>query len=187
MAGGWLKIPSASWQTKKNRKMKNIRKPIIIDVEASGFGGKSYPIEVGIALDDETKYCSLILPAPEWDHWDSDAEKVHRIARDILETYGHPIHEVAAHLNKLLEGKTLYTDGWVVDKPWLTTLFHKAQMNMNFSVSPLEMILSEEQMARWHDTKDRVLAEVTKHRHRASFDAWIIQETYKRTLADSQA
>jgi hypothetical protein len=160
--------------------------PIIIDIEASGFGSTSYPIEVGIALDDDTKYCSLILPAPDWEHWDSDAEKVHRIARDILETYGNPIREVAAYLNRLLEGKTLYTDGWVVDKPWLTTLFYKAQMNMNFFVSDLEMILSEQQMARWYDTKDRILAEVKKYRHRASFDAWVIQETYKRTLIESK-
>jgi hypothetical protein len=166
--------------------MRKLEKPIIVDVEASGFGGMSYPIEVGIALDDDTKYCSLILPAPGWDHWDSDAEKVHRIARDILEMYGKPIREVAAHLNTLLDGKTLFTDGWVVDKPWLTTLFEVAQMNMRFSVSPLEIILSEKQMERWHDTKARILAGVKEHRHRASFDAWIIQETYKRTLAESK-
>ena len=165
--------------------MRRLEKPIIIDVEASGFGSRSYPIEVGVALDDDTKYCSLILPAPDWEHWDSDAEKVHRIARDILETYGNPIQQVAENLNRLLEGKTLYTDGWVVDKPWLTTLFYKAHMEMNFYVSDLEMILSEQQMARWHETKEKVLAEVKKHRHRASFDAWIIQETYKRTLAES--
>jgi len=162
--------------------MPRVQNPIIVDVEASGFGGMSYPIEVGIALDDDTKYCSLILPAPDWEHWDDDAEKVHRIARDILETYGKPIQEVAANLNRLLEGKTLYTDGWVVDKPWLTTLFGEAQMEMKFRVSPLELILSEQQMARWHDTKAKILAEVKERRHRASFDAWLIQETYKRTL-----
>ncbi len=167
--------------------MRNPEKPIIIDVEASGFGGMSYPIEVGLALDDDTQYCSLILPAPEWDHWDDGAEKVHRIARDILETYGKPIAEVTAHLNKLLEGKTLYTDAWVVDKPWLMTLFHRAQVDMKFSVSALEMILSEPQMERWHATKDQILAEGKKHRHRASFDARIIQETYQRTLAESRA
>ena len=93
---------------------------------------------------------------------------------------------VAANLNELLEGKTLYTDGWVVDKPWLTTLFHKARTRMKFRVSPLEMILSEQQMERWHDTKSRILAEIMKRRHRASFDAWIVQETYKRTLAESK-
>jgi len=162
--------------------MPRVENPIIVDVEASGFGGMSYPIEVGIALDDDTKYCSLILPAPDWEHWDDDAEKVHRIARDILETYGKPIQEVAANLNRLLEGKTLYSDGWVVDKPWLTTLFGEAKMDMKFRVSPLELILSEQQMARWHDTKAKILAEVKERRHRASFDAWLIQETYKRTL-----
>jgi hypothetical protein len=157
--------------------------PIIVDVEASGFGDTSYPIEVGVALDDDTKYCSLILPVPEWEHWDADAEKVHRIARDILETHGRPVREVAKRMNELLEGRTLYTDGWVVDSPWLTTLFHKAQVEMGFRVSPLEMILTEDQMERWHETKDRVLAEVQKHRHRASFDAWLVQETYRRTLS----
>lgn len=157
--------------------------PNIIDVEASGFGPASYPIEVGVALDDDTKFCSLILPAADWEHWDNQAERVHRIARDILETYGKPIPEVAAHLNRLLEGRTLYTDGWVVDSPWLIALFHKAGMEMRFRVSPLEMILSEAQMACWHSTKDQVLAAAQKHRHRASFDAWIIQETYRRTRA----
>jgi len=164
--------------------VRNPGKPIIVDVEASGFGGTSYPIEVGVALDDDTKYCSLILPAPEWEHWDNDAEKVHRIARDILETHGRPVQEVAKQLNTLLGGRNLYTDGWVVDSPWLTTLFHKAQVEMNFRISPLEMILTERQMARWHETKDQVLAEVQKHRHRASFDAWLIQETYCRTRSE---
>jgi hypothetical protein len=162
--------------------MRRVEKPIIIDVEASGFGSHSYPIEVGLALDDDTKYCSLILPAPDWDYWDAKAEQVHRIARDILETYGKPIREVAENLNRLAAGKTLYTDGWVVDKPWLTTLFEKAGLEMRFFVSDLEMILSEDQMARWHATKEQVLEEVEKRRHRASFDAWLIQETYKRTL-----
>lgn len=165
--------------------MARVRNPIIIDIEASGFGDRSYPIEVGVALDDDTKYCSLILPAPDWDHWDDAAEKVHRIARDILETHGKPVQEVAASLNRLFEGRTLYSDGWVVDKPWLTTLFHKAGMDMKFRVSPLELILSEEQMARWHDTKDRLLGELKERRHRASFDAWVIQQTYNRTMADS--
>jgi hypothetical protein len=35
----------------------------------------------------------------------------------------------------------VYTDGWVVDKPWLTTLFYAAGVDMKFTVSSLEMIL----------------------------------------------
>ena len=166
--------------------MRRPENPIIIDVEASGFGGTSYPIEVGVALDDDTTYCSLIRPAPDWDHWDTDAEKVHGIPRALLEIHGRPMHEVAASLNELLDGKTLYSDGWVVDKPWLTTLFHEARIPMTFRVSPLEMILSEDQMERWHATKAQILAEAGEDRHRASFDAWIVQETYRRTLAESR-
>lgn len=165
--------------------MRRPETPIIIDIEASGFGGRSYPIEIGIALDDGGKFCSLILPAPDWDYWDPAAEKVHRIARDILETYGKPAREVAIALNELLCGKTLYTDAWVVDKPWLTTLFEQAGMAMAFSVSPLEMILTEPQMTHWHETKARVLDEVKQQRHRASFDAWVIQQTYQRTRAQT--
>jgi hypothetical protein len=156
--------------------------PYIIDVEASGFGSASYPIEIGVALDDGRKFCTLILPAPDWTHWDDEAEKVHKVTRDILKTYGRPIQEVADQLNEMLAGMTLYSDGWVVDKPWLTTLFHAAGRPMKFSVSPLEMILSEKQMAAWHETKNKVSIEMNLTRHRASNDAWIIQETFKQTL-----
>ena len=165
--------------------MRQPAEPLIVDVEASGFGGDSYPIEIGIAMEGGAKFCTLITPAPEWQHWDDEAEKVHRVSRDILETYGKPMRDVAMFLNEILEGKTIYTDGWVVDKPWLTTLFHAAGVPMNFTVSSLEMILSPDQMAVWHDTKDQVIEDMDLKRHRASYDAMIIQETYKRTLDQS--
>ena len=162
--------------------MNKVSNPYIIDVEASGFGGSSYPIEIGVALEDGKKFCTLILPSPDWIHWDESAEKIHRISRDILETYGTPIDEVTDKLNEMLNGLTLYSDGWVVDKPWLTTLFHAAGKPMSFEISPLEMILSEEQMANWHATKDEIIADMKLARHRASYDAWIIQETFRKTL-----
>jgi hypothetical protein len=161
------------------------QEPLILDVEASGFGGHSYPIEIGLALEGGGKFCTLITPAPDWTHWDDSAEQVHRVSRDILQTYGKPIKEVAQFLNEILSGKTVYTDGWVVDKPWLTTLFYAAGVPMEFTVSSLEMILSEAQMASWHETKDKVIVDLELRRHRASFDAVIVQETYKRTLSAS--
>lgn len=155
--------------------------PPIIDIEASGFGPSSYPIEIGIALDEQVKYCTLIRPAPDWIFWDHDAEKVHGISRDMLEAHGRPVREVASQLNMLLADRTLYSDGWVVDRPWLTTLFHAARTNMAFRVSPLEMILTEFQMDHWHPTRRRVTEDMAGRRHRASLDAWAIQETYRRT------
>jgi hypothetical protein len=57
---------------------------------------------------------------------------------------------------------------------------------MRFWVSPLEMILSEPQMGIWHKTKNMIVEEVSLTRHRASHDARLIQETYKRTLNDTR-
>ena len=162
--------------------MKQAGMPFIIDVEASGFGSASYPIEIGVALNEGQRFCALVLPAPDWTHWDDAAEKVHHISRDVLDAHGKPINEVADQLNDMLTGMTLYSDGWVVDKPWLITLFDTARKPMRFSVSPLEILLSEAQMAIWHETKDRVIEETKITRHRASYDAWVIQETFKQTL-----
>ena len=156
--------------------------PNIIDIEASGFGGDSYPIEVGLVLSNGDKFCSLILPVDGWVHWNNDAEQVHHISRKKLQIYGKPVIQVANELNKLLEGMTLYSDGWVVDKPWLTRLFYASKTEMAFSVSPIEMILSEAQMAVWHEVKDQVITKYNIQRHRASNDAWVIQETYRQTL-----
>jgi hypothetical protein len=155
--------------------------PNIIDIEASGFGYESYPIEVGVADDQGKRFCTLIEPDENWTFWDDGAEKVHNISRDNLLECGKRVVEVATMLNERYGGQTLYTDGWVVDKPWINTLFQTARIPMKFSVSPLEMILNEAQMAVWHDEKEKVINELQLTRHRASNDAHIIQETFRRT------
>jgi hypothetical protein len=155
--------------------------PNIIDIEASGFGFDSYPIEVGVADFQGKRFCTLIEPDEKWTFWDDSAEKVHNITRENLHECGKRVIDVAHQLNELYEGQTLYTDGWVVDKPWINTLFQTARIQMKFSVSPLEMILNEAQMAVWHEEKEKVITELQLTRHRASNDAHIIQETFRRT------
>ncbi|WP_320822404.1 hypothetical protein [Reinekea sp.] len=159
--------------------------PLIIDIEASGFGFDSYPIEVGIALPEGERFCTLIEPIHNWTHWDQSAEGVHHISREELHLHGKSIFQVTRDLNTLLHGQTLYSDGWVVDKPWLNTLFYAAHTSMDFFVSPLEMILSDYQMDHWHLIKDVVMADLKLTRHRASNDAYIIQETYRRSALEA--
>lgn len=158
-------------------------KPYIIDIEASGFGPESYPIEIGIMMEPGREFCSLLLPRKEWTYWDCEAEKVHRIPRDILETYGHPLHEVAFSLNALLENQTVYSDAWVTDKDWLTKMYYATAVPQRFTLSSLELLLSEAQMQIWDETKLHVIEALGLPRHRASADARIIQETYFRTRA----
>jgi hypothetical protein len=160
---------------------KSIDRPFIMDIEASGFGPEGYPIEIGVAMAPGSKFCSLLMPREEWIYWDTEAEKLHRIPRDILETYGRPINEVALTLNTLLANQTIYSDAWVLDKDWLAQMFYAAAIPQQFRLSSLEMILSESQIEIWDKTKKLVTEELGLHRHRASSDALIIQETYFRT------
>lgn len=154
-----------------------------MDIEASGFGNDSYPIEVGVVTDENVSFCRLIRPAPDWTHWDKQAQSVHGISRELLQLYGHPLKVVARGLNQLLKDKTVYTDGWVVDKPWINRLFTEAGVTMQFGVSPIELLLTEAQAMIWHETKDAISQQAHIKRHRASADARIIQQTFLRTQA----
>lgn len=157
--------------------------PCIIDVEASGFGAGSYPIEVGAVLSNGLAYCSLINPEPDWRHWEHSAESVHGISRDTLATHGKPAHVVAADLNQHLQGTTVYTDAWYHDYQWLARLFDAADMPQLFKLQDLRQLLSEPAMAIWDDTKTRVMQDMALARHRASNDAKVLQQTLVKVLA----
>ncbi|MEP2650485.1 MAG: hypothetical protein ABJH06_00700 [Paraglaciecola sp.] len=155
--------------------------PTIIDIEASGFGAASYPIEVGVINDAGERFCCLIKPQNDWVHWDKKAESLHGISRHLLSEKGEPVQSVCRQLNQFLHGQVVYSDGWVVDDTWLIKLFHAAGVMMQFQVSSLEMILNEPQMSLWHVTKDKLLKEMQVQRHRASSDAALIQNTFVTT------
>lgn len=160
---------------------KRVLIPTIIDVEASGFGSTSYPIEVGGINQAGERFCSLIKPQPDWLHWDHDAEDLHGISRELLESNGESVVSVCQQLNQFLHGQVVYSDGWVVDDTWLIKLFHAAGVRMQFHVSSLEMILNEQQMSLWHSTKDKLFQQTKEQRHRASSDAALIQNTFVTT------
>ncbi|MFT2092050.1 hypothetical protein [Paraglaciecola sp. 2405UD69-4] len=155
--------------------------PTIIDIEASGFGAASYPIEVGVINAAGDRFCSLIKPQPDWIHWDEKAESLHGISRRLLSEKGESAHSVCRQLNQFLSGQVVYSDGWVVDDTWLIKLYHSAGLEMQFQVSSLEMILKEPQMSVWHATKDKLFKEMQEQRHRASSDAALIQNTFIMT------
>lgn len=157
------------------------QRPPIVDVEASGFGSHSYPIEIGIVLNTGQRFSYLIKPYSDWIHWDEEAEALHGISREQLAAEGqHPV-DVAIELNEVLYGQTLYTDAWVVDKPWIETLFNRAQIKRQFFVSPIEAITSEQQLEDWSGAKKRLTEELGQQIHRALNDALLIQETFVAT------
>lgn len=154
--------------------------PPFIDIEASGFGRGSYPIEVGFVRAPATSYCSLILPAPHWKHWDASAENLHRISRSVLEAHGRPLTQVAEALNLLLRGETVYTDAWAHDFTWIGILFDEAGLQPAFRLENLRSLLTEDEAASWDACKQTVIAELGEPRHRASTDARVLQLTLGR-------
>ncbi len=154
--------------------------PPILDVEASGFGAGSYPIEVGYVLGDGTAYCTLIKPAASWTHWDPEAEAVHGIPREVLQHRGRAAPEVATELNTRLRGQTVYSDAWGNDLVWLGKLFDEAGLVPSFRLDTLRGLLTDREAAAWHAAKDAVLAETPSGRHRASRDADVLRRALLR-------
>ncbi|WP_157496762.1 hypothetical protein [Hahella ganghwensis] len=152
--------------------------PIVIDVEASGFGQGSYPIEVGFIGSDGASFCSLIRPQQHWTAWDTEAAKVHGLNRDVLSERGREVRDVANMLNHHLAGETVYSDAWGQDYAWLSLLFEEAGVSMEFKLEPLSSVMTESQKNVWHQTRKRVEQMLGLRRHRASSDARIIQMTY---------
>ncbi|MDT0593444.1 3'-5' exonuclease [Glaciecola petra] len=158
-----------------------INLPTIIDIEASGFGPHSYPIEVGVVRQDGNRFCKLIKPFEDWTYWDQEAEKVHGISHSLLTKTGISGVQACLELNAFLASSEVYCDGWVVDLPWINKLFSRAGISMSFRVSSLEMILKSHQMERWHQSKEQAIEILKLSRHRASNDALIIQKTFELT------
>ncbi len=156
--------------------------PVLLDIEASGLGRGSYPIEVGYALADGRSKCLLIKPLDDWQMWDANAECLHGISRAQLRLRGLDVVSVAETLNRELGGMTVYSDAWGNDQSWLALLFDRAERVQGFRLQALRALLNEKQLGLWTATKQIVERELALGRHRASNDARVLQQTYLRTL-----
>lgn len=153
--------------------------PCVIDIEASGFGPGSYPIEVGYVLPDGRTRCTLVRPADGWTHWDPGAERLHGITRELLWRHGRPVQAVAAMLNGDLAGGLAYTDNWAHDYAWLARLFDAAQVAPAFRLAHLRELLDDGQAARWDRAFAAARRRLQVNRHRASNDARVVQRALR--------
>ena len=155
----------------------------VIDIEASGFGRHSYPIEIGYVRGDGQAWCSLVLPAEDWHHWDAQAELVHGIARPTLLLHGRPVAEVAQRLNHDLGGRTVYCDGWAHDYAWLGLLFEVAGLVPRFKLESVNRLLDDTRLARLDAVRQQAFSALGIGRHRASSDARALQWALDRLAA----
>jgi hypothetical protein len=122
----------------------------------------------------------LVRPAGGWTHWDPSAERVHGITRDTLAAHGRAAHDVAAALNRDLEGLTVYCDGWAHDYAWLAALFEEAGISPHFKLESVGALLDEGCLAQLDQARREVVAEMGLSRHRASNDARALQRALGR-------
>jgi hypothetical protein len=142
-----------------------------LDIEASGFGRHSYPIEVGFVRDDGLAWCTLIRPLPEWTHWDAGAEQVHRIERETLLRHGRPPLAVTKALNEALAGRTVYCDAWAHDYAWLALLYDAADLTPSFHLESVHKLLDDGLRAALRPAMLEARTTDGGPRHRASHDA----------------
>ncbi|MCE4556395.1 hypothetical protein [Pelomonas cellulosilytica] len=152
-----------------------MQRPTIIDIEASGFGRGSYPIEVGFVAPDGALFCGLIRPESDWLHWDGAAEALHGISRELLLEHGRPARWIAQQLNTRLAGCTVYCDGWGHDFTWLARLYDAVGLRPSFKLEDLRRLLNEDEAQRWKSATEAVRARQALTRHRASSDARVLQ------------
>jgi len=158
--------------------------PPIMDIEASGFGAGSYPIEIGFVLSNGDAYCTLIAPESDWTHWDDSAQQAHGISRITLLKHGKPASVVALELDCLLARSTIYSDSWCHDYSWLGRLYAAAGWAPAFKLASLHSVVGEVKRSRWDEVKAGVLLRDGGRRHRASADARVLQLTVAELMVD---
>lgn len=155
-----------------------------IDLEASGLGASSWPIEVGWCMAKGAAEARLIKPAPDWplDAWDDNAETLHGISIDELARRGDRVEDVCIRLNDALKGLRVYSDAPDWDGFWLFRLFSAADMPQEFSLIDFGKIFSG--MARRDiDALIAIAAKTAPHRHRAREDVMHMRTVFELVRA----
>jgi len=113
---------------------------VFLDVEASGLGEGSFPIEVGWAWLTGPSGSLLIRPALHWDlnAWDEGSAEIHGITIPVLLADGLQARDVAERLNLLLAPATrpliVLSDAVEMDRYWLDVLFDETPQTREFDL-----------------------------------------------------
>jgi len=155
--------------------------PIIIDVESSGTGPGSYPVEIGLAMPDGKTHCFLIKPASQWLHWDKRNEQVHHISQATLVAAGKDVGTVALALNSILKGEVAFCEKWGMAITWMSLLYYTARVPQMFTIESLHSLARQPKINTWNALRQTITEEISPQRRRASTDALILQKTYTRS------
>jgi hypothetical protein len=164
---------------------------IFLDIEASGLGSGTYPIEVAYASSMEGKSEYLIKPTDDWKNnglWCSNAEfSIHEISQDMLEKHGINPIDVAIALNDALCGKLVLCNDLDYDGVWLTQLFKAANIGVMFSLTDIRYIYEFWGEDKTHNFKQGYEAIAPSTIHRALPDAQRFVDAFNMAITNRPA
>lgn len=156
---------------------------VFLDIEASGLGFNSYPIEVAYATSSGEAASVLIKPEYDWlesGEWDNNAERnIHKIALHALLQDGRSAKAVAAELNSALKGKLIFCNDLAYDGVWLAKLFKAADIGVEFFLTDIRAffeLVGEEKTRSFKSAYESISVETM---HRALPDARRFVSAYK--------
>ena len=159
-----------------------------IDLEASGLGVSSWPIEVGWCGVEGEATSLLIKPREEWvaQHWDDEAERLHGLSIAELQANGEEPKLVCAALNAALKGKRVFCDAPDWDGFWLYRLFGACNVRQEFSLLAFSSLIGALNVGNI----DQLVAQAERefpHKHRAGADVRHMQAVFALARAKANA
>lgn len=128
---------------------RNDARLVVLDIEASALGKRSYPIELGVAIIEGTAkpiqtWSSLIMPTNDWETnglWSLHSQAVHGITIERLRREGRSVDFACHRLNALLRpAVAVVTDAPMYDQAWLDRLFDSAGKEQQFVTYDFERL-----------------------------------------------
>ena len=157
-----------------------VKKIAFIDLEASGLGAASWPIEVGWCFPDSTPETYLIRPAEDWapEAWDDNAEALHGVSREVLESEGALVADVCRRLNGALGEAEVFSDAPDWDAFWLYRLFTAGGEKQQFPLRSFSDLFHDKPQDEIFAIIEQATA-TAPHRHRAHDDVLHMKTVYK--------
>lgn len=157
------------------------------DVEASGLGAGSYPIEVGWTLADGTGGAVLVGHEP-WlgfdQGWDPNAEHIHGLSKEHLLAHGLDADRAAEAVRAALAGRVLVSDAPGMDGMWLAELL--AEAGAPWQRPPVLDALDLFEAALGDEVAADILWQAERrsgHVHRAQPDSAVLWRVWQGCLA----
>ncbi|MEM8771944.1 MAG: hypothetical protein AAGD92_09885 [Pseudomonadota bacterium] len=151
-----------------------------LDLEASGLGAGSWPIEVGWCFEQGAPETLLIAPDASWSDaaWDPQAEALHGLTLEKLRAKGASPEAVCKRINAAIGDALVYSDAPDWDGFWLYRLFGSAKVRQRFNLLDFSDLLTACPADQINAARAKADA-LAPHQHRAAADVRHMRMIYR--------